>query len=285
MIAQLDNKVISSFLLWLDNTILTKGQAYTNWSSKFYKVSSPLTNYYTYALPFKQINADQSIAGANIMSGIYINGNFITAGQSGLLGINYNQGHVYFSQNVDNEILSGDYSVKDYSMALTSEPEEKLLFETKYFVKPKTSYQITGLAPSSITYPIMFVKNEGSENIPFAFGGTDTTEFYVRAVIISDSQFSLDAASSILRDKVRTFIPIIEPNEMPFNNYGDVNNNYYNYQELTQNKTNSIFISKVSNSRVSYRSVIMNELKDLNPGIFPSIIDFDLQIVRNPRSE
>lgn len=285
MIAQLDNKVVSSFLLWLDNAILTKGQAYTNWSSKFYKVSSPFTNYYTYALPFKQINADQSIAGSNIMSGVYLNNNFVAVGQSGLLGINYNQGHAYFSQNIDSETLSGDYSVKDYSIALTSEPEEKLLFETKYSVKPKTSYQITGLAPNLLTYPIIFVKNEGSENIPFAFGGTDTTEFYIRAIIISDSQFVMDATTSILRDKVRTFIPIIEPEETPFNNYGDVNNGYYNYRELTQNKVNSIFISKVSNSRVSYRSVIMNELKDLNPGIFSCIIDFDLEIVRNPRSE
>lgn len=271
-------------MLWLDNTILTKGQAFTNWSSPLYKVGNIINGYYTYALPFKQINADQSITNANIMSGVYLNGNFITPGQSGLAAINYNEGHAYFSQNLDGQSISGVYSIKDYNVALTSEPEEKLLFETKYSTKPKTSNQITGLAPNTLTYPIIFVKNDGSKNIPFALGGTDTTEFYVRSVIISDSQFSLDAVCSILRDKVRTFVPIIEGNEMPFNSYGDVTNGGYNYADLTNGRTSAAFISDVGNSRLSYRSVVINQIKELNPGIFCSVMDFELQIVRQPRA-
>ena len=285
MIPKLDNKVISSFLLWLDNTILTKGEAYTNWSSQFYRVGNTINNYYTYALPFKQINADQSIAGANIMSGVYLNNNFITVGQSGLAGINYNQGQVYFSQNVDGQSLVGQYSIKDFNISLANDPEEKLLFETKYSAKPKTTTQVTGLAPNTLTYPIIFIKNDGSENTPFAFGGTDTTKYYIRAIVIADSQYLLDALGSILRDKVRTFVPLIEGSEMPFNSFGDTNNGGYNYQTLTDGRTNAAFICKVSNSRLSARSVVMNQVRDLNPGVFPGIVDFELEILRQPRLE
>lgn len=282
MRAQLDNKVMSSFYLWLDHTILTKGEAFTNFSGLFYKISTPYYPYdYTYALPFKQIIADNSIVGANIMSGIYINGNYIQTGQSGLVAINYDQGQVIFSQNVDSARLSGNYAVKDYNVSIATDPEQKLLFETKYETRPKTQRQITGLGPQTLTYPIIFLKNEGSINEPFAFGGTDTTVFNIRAITISDSQFSLDALCSILRDKVRTYIPLIPSSSMPYNFLGDTRNNNYNYLNLPSE--DNIFISKVNISHLTYQSVIMNEIKNLNPNIFPTLIDFELEIVREPR--
>lgn len=283
MIPQLDNQVLSSVLLWADHALLDKGGAFSNFSGSFYPIKEIYNGYYSYGLPFKQINADRSINGAHITSGVYLNNNFITVGQSGLVAINQNEGHVYFSQDMDSQSLSAAYSVKDYSIYLNSEPEEKLLFETKYEVKPKTTRSLTGLAPQTMTYPVIFIKNDGSENEPFAFGGTDTTKYYIRAIVISDSQFSLDAVTSIFRDKVRTFIPLIEPGEMPFNSYGDVGSGY-NYTSLTAGKTNSLFISKVSNSRLSYRSTIMNEIRSLNPSIFPSLIDIEAEIVRQPRA-
>ncbi len=88
-----------------------------------------------------------------------------------------------------------------------------------------------------------------------------------------------------MRDTVRTFIPMIEGNEMPFNSMGGVTNGSYNYQSLTNGKTNSIYICEVSNSSLSYRSVVMNQIRDLNPGVFPSVCDFKLQIVRQPRQD
>jgi len=282
---QLDNRVASSVLLWLDHTIVQKGEAFTNVSGLFYKSSrNQYSNLYTYSLPFKQINVDSSIAGANIMSGIYINNNFITTGQSGLLAIDYNNGQAHFLTGVDSSVLSGAYSIKDYNVYLSNEPEEKLLFETKYEPTPKISRAISGLAPNTLTYPIIFLKSDGSYNEPFAFGGLDETCFNMRATVISDSQFSLDALCSILRDKVRTFVPLLEENEMPFNSFGGLKNQSYNYNTLTTGIINSLFLNRVDISRLSYKSVIMNEVKNLNPNIFPILIDFELKIVRAPRA-
>ena len=59
----------------------------------------------------------------------------------------------------------------------------------------------------------IFLKNIGSKNEPFAFGGIDDTRFSVRAVILSDNAFNLDAVCSILKDCARDIVPIIENTE------------------------------------------------------------------------
>ena len=38
MKAQFENKVMSSFMLWVDHTLLERGEAYTNHGSNFYEV-------------------------------------------------------------------------------------------------------------------------------------------------------------------------------------------------------------------------------------------------------
>ena len=62
MIAQYDNIVMSSFMLWFDHTLLDKGKAFTNTSSFFYDVDSLYNGYNTYGSPFRQFVADESIA-------------------------------------------------------------------------------------------------------------------------------------------------------------------------------------------------------------------------------
>ena len=61
MESQYDNVVMSSFLLWLDHTLLSKGKAFTNTSSFFYDVNSLYNGYNTYGSPFRQFVADESI--------------------------------------------------------------------------------------------------------------------------------------------------------------------------------------------------------------------------------
>ena len=52
MKAQYENKVISSFLLWFDHTLLKKGEAFTNHTSQLYDVPTSYYGYETYGAPF-----------------------------------------------------------------------------------------------------------------------------------------------------------------------------------------------------------------------------------------
>ena len=285
---QFDNKVMSSFLLWFDHTLLNDGEAFTKHSGKFYEVDSLYNGLYTYGAPFKQFVQDFSITGAKIPTGIYLDGVFITPGQSNLSGINYEQGHVYFTSEVTTPStrLSGVYSIKDFSVYLTNEAEEKLLFETKFSLRPRTTQAETGLGPNQITYPAIFIRNNGGTNEPFALGGYDTTIINMRAIVLADSQYLLDAASSIFRDTARTFITLLEESDMPFDTLGGFKNDKnYNYTGLITGKTfenQYVFIENVTVSK--FNREVNLKIDNLNPDIFNGVIDFEVSKPRYARS-
>lgn len=283
---QFNNIAMTSMLFWFDHTLLNKGEAFTNYGSYFYPLDTLYYGYYTYGAPYKQMVIDESISGATIISGVYLNNNFITVGQSGLSGINSSQGQLYFSSQISNPstTLSGNYAVKDFNIYLTSETEEDLLFETQFQLNPKTSQNPTGLPINSETYPVIYLKYQGGSNEPLAFGGLDKTNINVRAIILSDNIFKLDAVTSIFRDTVRTLVPIIYDNEMPFNSLGSCTGHCFNYNELVQNKivdSDYFYIDNVSVSKVDSR--LTNSYNKLNPNVFTAFIDFELSKNRYPR--
>lgn len=286
MKVQFNNIVMSSMLLWFDNKLLSKGEAFVNFSSNFYPVESQYFGFYTYGAPYKQMVVDSSISGASIISGIYINNVFSKIGENSLTGINSSQGHLYFTSQINNPTtsLSGNYAVKDFNIFLTSETEEDLLFETQFQLNPKTSQNPTGLPLNAETYPVVYLKYQGGDNEPLAFGGLDKTNINVRAIILSDSIFKLDALTSIFRDTVRTYVPLIYENEMPFNILGSANNGSFNYNNLTANKLQTddyLYIDNVYVSKIDNRFI--NSYNKLNPNVFTAFIDFELSKNRYPR--
>lgn len=284
---QFIQKVMASCKCWTEHVLLDKGAAFTNSSGFFYDIKDIWNGYFTYALPYQPLVADNSITSANIMSGVFLDSIYITPGQSGLVDINFEKGQAYFSSGIGNSLtrLSGNYSVADYNVKLTSDPEESLLFETKFNLKNRVIQSLTGLNPSDLTYPVIYLKNFGGRTDPFAFGGTDKEIINVRMIIISDSQFSCDGATSIFKDKVRTFVPLLTGvSEMPFNSYGGYANGIYNYNSLTSGRnhtTDSLWIENVDISSLPGSSY--GELRKVNPHAFVSLVDLELHAYRNPR--
>lgn len=283
MKAQLDNIIMSNMLLWMDHEICNKGEAFSNYSGQFYPVSNLINGFYTYGLPFKQVIADASISGSIPISGIYLNGSFIYPGTSGFSGIDPNVGYAFFTSNPLSSGVSGAYSVKDFNIYLTSLAEEQLIFETKFEINPKVNQNPTGIASTSLTYPAIFLKNNGGQNKPFALGGEDETLFQVRAIVMADNLFSLDAVCAILRDTSRKHIPLVSQNDMPFDIYGMVKNNYYNYNSLTSTISypNLIYIKSVNVSKII---PFRYEYSNINPEIFSAFVDFELSDIRYPHA-
>ena len=280
---QFENILMSSMVLWFDHTLIKKGEAFSNYNSEFYPITNIYNGYYTYGAPFKNLIRDESITGTNIISGVYLNNNFITTGQSGLVAINADQGQLYFSSELNNPTISGNYAVKDYGIYLTNENEEKILFETKFNLNPKTTENPTGLPINAQTYPAIYLKNNGGNNTPLAFGGLDSTNINVRAIVISDSIFSMDAVTSIFKDVTRTYIPIIQPNEMPFNSLNGLKSRY-NYDLLTTGRAGSVNSVYIKNVYVSKNVANRTQYQDLNPDAISAFIDFELEVYRYPRS-
>ena len=273
--------LMSSFYLWLDHEILYKGEAFINYSGKLY--SSPDPNFYNnsvYSAPFRQWVYDSSIPNANIPSGVFINNNYISRNVSGL-NIDFNKGRVIFNNNLNVNNITANYSFKEYNLYYTDEREEKLLFEKAYNITPKVTQITGGLGYLDTPYPCIFIKHRRGENIPFAFGGEDSTETMVRCIILASNSFSLDGVISILSDSARKVFPILESNDFPFNYFGDFKSgNNFNYINLCRNQPQSslVYIDRVTVSK-------LDEIDNakINKKCVAALVDFELSDVRNPR--
>lgn len=278
MRAQYSNQLLASFVLWIDNKVTTLGEAHTTVSTRFYPNSMLYNGYYTYSAPYDQIIADSSISGATIMTGVYVNNTFIGTGQSGLYSIDYQNGRTYFSSELPaGTIISGTYSIKDYNVVMTSSPDERILFETRYSPKPKTTQTLSGLNSDETPYPVIFVRSNSMENIPFEFGGTELSKDYIRVIVMSDTQFSNDAVNSIIRDTKNGYVPILEENEFPFNYMGNLKSGY-NYTGIAANKTaqgSAAFVENIYIARFDSQQYAQ-EIRELSPEVYTSIIDVHL---------
>lgn len=288
MLGNYNNKVFSSFLLWLDNFVSNKAQAYTNYSGQFFPVTGKYGNYYTYGLPVKQLVYDTSVNGANVMTGLYLNNVFVTTGISGFMGVDYSQGTALFNSNVSNYKISGNYATKYFNIVLTADNDETIVFKNKYYLKSKFSQSPTGLGPDAIPYPLIFIKDDGQYNDPFAFGGQEQTFNNIRCVIMTDTLFSLHAIQGALNNSIRSPIALFESNEMPFNALGGLISGSYNYTGIAYKKINEqnfMFIEDVRAPRQVQRVLtqVYNGIPDRE--IYFNFIDFELSKVRQPRNE
>lgn len=283
MIAQYANNVMSSIYFWLDNKILTSGVAYTNVSTLFYPVMSEYYGYYTYSSPYSQIVSDFSVPGANILTGVYVGSNLYSTGYGGLAQINYDKGDVYFT-GAQTLTISGNYAIKDFNIELTTQPESVLITETKYSARSKIPRNPTGIQYNETTYPIIYIKNNGGENKPFSLGGMDTSDFDIRLIILSDSQFKLDAVTSIIKDTQKTPIAYLEGSNMPFNAFGGYKTINYNYTGISKPilaNQQFLFVDRVYISK--YTESIKADIKSLNSEIFVAFADMEISQQRQIR--
>ena len=230
---QYDTRMLSSLALLLDYKLLKQGQAYTNYSGRFYPVNTKINGLYAYGAPFKQLVNDTSISGATVMSGIYLDGSFLRPGQSGFYGINHYDGLAYFTSPVSNaqNRLSGNYAYKDFSIKLTDQTDYKLLFGSKYLSNQAYAQNPTGVAEDAEIFPIIYVKATDIENKPFAFGGLDDNTMHVRCVMVAEDMYSVLGVSNIFKNlNLKTFTVY---NTLPFNQLGLYTGVNYNYENLT----------------------------------------------------
>jgi len=297
MKVQYEHEVISSFLMFLDHEICYRGKAYTNYGSNFYPISGNWvkpdgTKYYTYASPFKQFVYDETVSYyqsptkkriANVISGVYLDNAYTVPGENGLLSIDHNNGQLHFdtdSPALMGVLPSGDYAVKDFNIYLTNEPENVILFETQYTLNPKTNQEPEGLPTEHKTYPAIFIKNQLSRNEEAGFPDYYQTEMYLRAIVLADSAYGLDAVCGLMKDMTKRSIPIISSNEQPFGALGWTGGaNVFNYSPLaTQTDRKRISINDVN---VSKKSQNKSQFKSLNAEVFVGFVDFTLIDIRN----
>lgn len=267
---QLDNKIISSFLLYIDNRIQQRGEAFYNANGLFYPTQSNINGLYAYTCPYKQLCNDTSIPNATVMSGVYLNNNYVSVGQSGLVAINHYDGAVYFNSSLPkNTVISGSFAIKDFSVYLSDQPDFKLLFETKYYTNPKYgNIPKSGLSLDVKTAPAIYIVTKTQENKPLVFAGLDENTIQLRAVVISENAYQKIAVCNILKNLFMRPFRLVE--STPFDYLGNMTGINYNYTTLP---TNDFYKPLVLKSKVNEIN-LDGEFLDMKKQF--AFVDFDI---------
>ena len=275
MKAQWENLLMSSMMLHLDHLICKEGEGFVNHSGQFYPTQKKFQQYYSLALPFKQIIADTSVVGANALQGVTIDGNFKVPGEGGLAGILHHKGTLLFDSDMTGHTVTGNFSVKEFNVYITTKAEHDLLFKTAKQTNPKLVQVEEGLDPHTEAYPAIFLKNMGGFNQPLALGGIDNNITLVRAVVLASSAFSLDAVCGLLKNTAHKQMPVLSA--LPFNAIGAYTNITYDYEALAatpgEGGENWAYLNDVRMTKVMPDQAGM---QNLNTDVFAAFIDFEI---------
>ena len=283
MIEQYHHKLTNSFMLWFDNYLLTKGQAYTNHTAvklEHYSDDRIDSNYKAYGSPYKQWVFDSSVSGALIPDGVTV-GNTPTGSYDSLvsgregMALDFDNGRALIKTSNENYEVTADFSVKDFNLYFTNETEEDLIVENKYTINSRVPSAGFGpIEPYDQVIPAVFFNTNTSNNKGFAFGGMEETTTTITATVMSEDSYMLDGVLSIFNDSKNESIALIPISEHPFNEFNDLKEGSFDYEDLSKihNKCGSLYVNNVNTSKLTDRA-----RKSLSNNIFVGFIDFEIQ--------
>lgn len=268
---QLDNLMVTSFMLFLDHEIQRQGQAFANRSSLFYPENSDVQGTFVYSSPYLQMCNDTSISGANIMSGVYLNGNFVKVGQSGLVAINHYEGDVRFNTQLPkNTTISGNFAVKDFNVYLADQPDYNVIMSDKYSANPKYGQVATGIPLGNKVMPAVFLVPKEQEAKDLAFAGIDDNAIRIRAMIVCENVYQRVAVCNIFKNlKLRQFKLVAAT---PFDYLGNMTGVNYNYDTLSYYGAYSPFVQKAKVTEIPNVGTYTDATKQF------AMVDFDLSV-------
>jgi hypothetical protein len=301
MKAQFDHILQSSFYLWFDDKLTRQAEGFVDTGGQEFDVVIRGGSEDAVDIP-ENLDAyycsDRQLLnnGLTEPSGVFIDGAFVEQNDStyGLL-IDHTEGRI-LTNSVENggidliaAEITGNFKRKEINVYITNETEEQLLLQNDFVLsdvagEPTYLKQQADLGDRKYTLPAAFISLNSSSNEPWALGGIDDTRTIIRVVVITDSNYSLDAVLSLFRDSKSTCFGLIEFEDFPFGEFYHVKKFPYYYPSFIQEKESSIrdkaFIEKVVVSKLFDRSGTQ-----IPQGLRIGFIDFTLSCIRNPREE
>lgn len=215
---------LNSFYQWLDNQILSKGQAFYQTTSQFLYQPDPTlgAGYVAYAAPIKSLVWDSGIPGANVITGISGSFGALSQGQSGMM-IDYVNSRVILPASFGTSaVISGSYSFKELNVYYANQSQEKMVFTNKYYLNSRFNRTPATSTPPPYTMvtPCIFITNAMTENEPWAFGGVYKTVFHITLNVLAENLSQLEGVLSIMEDSKQAYFPQLGPNQWPLDSFG-----------------------------------------------------------------
>ena len=280
---QFQHEVTTSFVLWLDNYLLKKGEAFKNvTSSLYYLEDDRMPGFHSYSSPYKQWIFDKSITGSKVPDEITALTGEITRADGLILDYENGRALLPTASFTNAESLTATYSVKDFNIYVTNQTEEELITENKFETNSRFKQEEFAIAPYSQVLPAIIISNPYGRNQPFCLGGEDQTIMDIRCVVMAENIYQLDGALSIFADASQEVFGKLKFEDYPLTEYGDAVDFFYNslvnQRVIESNQRDLCYVSSVTASKLSDRVS-----KRIDPTLFVGFIDFSISSYRFPR--
>jgi hypothetical protein len=273
---QFQHKLATSYMLWFENFLFKKSEAYSIQTGSFLHYVDDILpiEYETFGSNYKQMVYDSSLPNVYIPSGLYIDGSFATFdGVSKIL--DFDNGRFISSGIASSSLITGQFTVKDISVYYTNDTEEGIVLNVQEQINRSVENKHEFYSPQEQKLPAIYLSNETMQNIPFAFGGMNETITKAKAVVLANNSYDLDCILSIFADSYTEAIPFCSFDAHPINEVGFLKTGYYSYNDIMTNYREQIFVKDVRTAKLTDK-IKQNLLKDLYIGF----IDFDLSVYR-----
>ncbi len=157
-----------------------------------------------------------------------------------------------------------EFSVADFNFYITSSPESKLIFETKYQQSPVRLNPTGYLPEDSFVAPCVFVKSFSSTSEEYALGGETKVEWLFKIIAMTRRESELLAIQKVVRDSKQEIFPILSGTI--FNQYGSLATPGWSYQDEISAMTDYAFVEDSS-----FKIVEGDVFTDDNPKMFVGI--------------
>lgn len=267
--------LLSSFKEWFQHILLEEGEAFINFNNDqlFEMTSNKDLKKSLYAARRYQWVYDASITGANVPTTIEIGGTPTARGTSGLM-IDFNNGRAIFNNNTNTGLtnVTASYAQKEFNIYISTQPEEKLIFESQYNMLPELLSGNSGLPPNQIIAPLIFVTMRDSQMEPVCFGGVRYWDLAtLRVIVFAPNDHSLMSIFSLFKEKKHRNFPILS--STPLNEYGDLKTPGWSYASLLSAATvdDLVFIESVITSPLADAKI-----SSMHPKLRVGIIQFEV---------
>jgi hypothetical protein len=276
------HKVITSFYLWFDHTMVKECQAFQNVSGRLYHTPDErvANTGVPYASPYKQWVYDSSIPNVQIPDSVLVDG--VPMGRGDGIVFDFDNGRILGDGLTTAHNVTGAYSRKEFNTYVVNMEDQKMVFEGNF--QHQSKYNMvnpTGVNPHGYALPACFIMNTLSDNKPFAFGGMQDTKNKMRVIVVTDDVFALDGVTSVFRDLTESIIPVVSMNDSPLGEQGDFKSTPYDYDALAAaNAGRYLYIEKVSVAKTTTTAQAK-----ANSNLRYGIIDFYLSEPRFPKTD
>jgi hypothetical protein len=273
---QFQHKLATSYMLWFENYLFKKSEAYSIQTGSFSHYIDDIlpSSFEAFGSNYKQLIYDSSLSNVYIPSGIYVDNSYIEFEQNNNI-FDFNNGRFLTESYPSTSEVTGTFTIKDISIYYTNDTEEGIVLNVQEQINNSVENKHEFYAPQDQKLPAIYLSNQTMQNVPFAFGGMNETITKTKAVVIANNSFDLDSILSIFGDSYNEVIPLCDFDSHPLTEVGYLKTGYYSYDDIKSQYKDKIFVKSVTTSKLSDK-VKQNLLKDLYIGF----IDFDLSAYR-----